>query len=454
MRYNVHYIYVYVSSIIFHIHCVPPATRLPNYPTTRYPRGSSVTTLVQGLCPLDWIGLITGKPVCRKQKHIHAHIYIIDTYFRYVSIGRLSLCMYSMAEYNDTMNESITHKKHKKSNKKHKKHRNTYDEEHAGVSLINTNNIPATTTQLKSESIVSTCLYTTAVTIHIHLYPNQLNNIHHSVVQHINTQYIMQYNNDIDGTILSYSDIQYNSNTGTILYDRPHINFSLNCTILLYKPVVGCIIHGTVNKITNDYISCLMYNTFNITINYNSIPPAYKYNHTTNQWIYNNQYIIQLDAVLQLHIVDIVIVNNMVALETSLRYPGTGIVVDNNVIQLSNQQLHEISNELYVPQHTAVTQSHHNNTESESGYTHDITDSANVQSSHGSYDGNTVHQSTNPYTTIQSNQLINNIQTQHTKHILGDNKQPLTKKQKLKHEKLLAKEQRRQNYLNQLKYNQ
>ena len=345
-----------------------------------------------------------------------------------------------MAEYNDMNTTTVEPKKsHKHKSKKHKKHKSKHDSDNEHTTIQHTELNTTNTTN----TLISTCMYTTQLTIHIHLFPNKLHNIQQSVIEYMN-QYILQYNTDIDAILLAYNNIHYNTQYATILYDRPHCNFTVQCSALLFKPVVGDIIQCRVNKITNDYISCLLYNIFNITIVYNNIPPSYIYDEYNNKYTYN-EHSINVDTMLQVHIIDIQHTNNILAIDASLRFAHTGIVVDSNVIELNDTQLTEPCTTQHTIQHKPpTTQLYDSNDTNE--HLQNTAKSAALQSHHTQFFGDTVHQQPNQYNAVQNNQVINNIQTQHTKRTLDSDK-PLSKKQQAKQEKLLAKEQRRQEYL-------
>jgi hypothetical protein len=121
--------------------------------------------------------------------------------------------------------------------------------------------------------------------VNIHLHPSRLVSINSGVEEELNT-YLLKYNPFLQGFILSYSDVQYNNSTGEILFDRPHINFSVQVKFLVYCLDLNSIQIGIVNRIGVDHISLLLAGVISISINQENIPHYYRYDNSTNEkWL-------------------------------------------------------------------------------------------------------------------------------------------------------------------------
>lgn len=56
------------------------------------------------------------------------------------------------------------------------------------------------------------------------------------------------------------------SQLGTISYDSFFIHIDIVASFYLFKPEVGKVLHGIVNKKSEDHVGCLVHNTFNVSL--------------------------------------------------------------------------------------------------------------------------------------------------------------------------------------------
>lgn len=102
--------------------------------------------------------------------------------------------------------------------------------------------------------------------IPIHLHPSRIGRIAHGIEEQLNL-YLLQYNDTLKGIVLSYSGVKLpSSQMGSILFERPHINFTVECTFLVLNIAPQQQLHGTVIGCAEDHISLLLSNHFPVSI--------------------------------------------------------------------------------------------------------------------------------------------------------------------------------------------
>ncbi len=111
----------------------------------------------------------------------------------------------------------------------------------------------------------SSCFRRLEVEEHVSLLPCYIGRIGDGVTEHLNRK-IMRYSNSYSGVLLAYSTPTVLQTTGKIMDEQPHLHFDIRYLAYTFKPVVGSILCGTVNKIGRDHIGCLVYQCFNASI--------------------------------------------------------------------------------------------------------------------------------------------------------------------------------------------
>lgn len=88
-------------------------------------------------------------------------------------------------------------------------------------------------------------------------------------------KYLLKYNAQVEGFVLSYQNIKFQSKMGEFLLDSPWIKFKVECDFLVFAPEIGSRMSGHVSKQSNEYISLILYGTFHVIIHKDSIPTKY-----------------------------------------------------------------------------------------------------------------------------------------------------------------------------------
>ena len=116
-----------------------------------------------------------------------------------------------------------------------------------------------------NKSAESSCFRRLDVREHLTLLPCYVGNLSEGIVEHLNAK-ILRYSSLLDGVLLSYSRPRVMQKEGKIHDEQPHIHFDLSYSAYIFRPTLGSVLCGTVNKVGTDHIGCLLYDCFNVTV--------------------------------------------------------------------------------------------------------------------------------------------------------------------------------------------
>ncbi len=111
----------------------------------------------------------------------------------------------------------------------------------------------------------SSCFRRLEVEEHLSLLPCYIGRIGDGVLEYLNGK-TMRYSECYSGVLLSYSNPTVLQTTGRIMDEQPHLHFDVRFVAYIFKPVVGSMLSGTVNKVGRDHIGCHVYRCFNASV--------------------------------------------------------------------------------------------------------------------------------------------------------------------------------------------
>ncbi|KAF9149047.1 hypothetical protein BG015_009185 [Linnemannia schmuckeri] len=107
--------------------------------------------------------------------------------------------------------------------------------------------------------------------LYIHLPPCFANKPIEGIHEQLNG-FLMRYMPQVDGVVLAHSDLKLLQTSGRIMYDSPYCHFWISVKLLVWRPVKGSTLYGTINLQSPDHIGLLLYGTFNASIPSEFIP--------------------------------------------------------------------------------------------------------------------------------------------------------------------------------------
>ncbi|XP_066140008.1 DNA-directed RNA polymerase I subunit RPA43 [Euwallacea fornicatus] len=100
---------------------------------------------------------------------------------------------------------------------------------------------------------------------HLALHPAQLKDFRRSVKEQMCNK-IGYYDHSLKGIILGFENVTILSEFGVIGMDNCYIHLDVWASFFIFQSEIGMILKGVVTRVTNNYIGCLVYNTFNISL--------------------------------------------------------------------------------------------------------------------------------------------------------------------------------------------
>ncbi|KZC05016.1 PREDICTED: DNA-directed RNA polymerase I subunit RPA43 [Dufourea novaeangliae] len=100
---------------------------------------------------------------------------------------------------------------------------------------------------------------------HFGLHPFHLTNLN-AALNEILSSNLNSYDTELKGFLLAYKNPKLLTPLGEIFYDTCFIHVDIEAEFYVFRPEVGCLLKGTINKKGLDYIGVLVHKTFNVSI--------------------------------------------------------------------------------------------------------------------------------------------------------------------------------------------
>ncbi|VDI80733.1 DNA-directed RNA polymerase I subunit RPA43 [Mytilus galloprovincialis] len=71
---------------------------------------------------------------------------------------------------------------------------------------------------------------------------------------------------ETDGVLMAYNNVKILETVGRIFDESPYIHFNVNADFIMFRPAVGCLLKGIVNKKSTYHVGCLVHQCFNASI--------------------------------------------------------------------------------------------------------------------------------------------------------------------------------------------
>lgn len=111
----------------------------------------------------------------------------------------------------------------------------------------------------------SSCFRNVLIKEHVSLLPSFVGKLSQGITEYLSSK-ILKYSSQFGGVLLCYSRPTLMNQEGRIMDEQPHIHFDVTYSATLFKPVLGSVLCGRVNKVGVDHVGCLLYDCFNVTV--------------------------------------------------------------------------------------------------------------------------------------------------------------------------------------------
>ncbi|KAG7302680.1 hypothetical protein JYU34_012631 [Plutella xylostella] len=109
------------------------------------------------------------------------------------------------------------------------------------------------------------CVYETKVIQNLALQPWCLGNLKESIKNLLDYK-IGKFDKEFDGILLSYKNLHILQNVGSIRNDNADIHFQVQADYFIFRPHVGTMLRGIVNKKSVTHLGILVHRVFNVVI--------------------------------------------------------------------------------------------------------------------------------------------------------------------------------------------
>ena len=117
----------------------------------------------------------------------------------------------------------------------------------------------------------------------LHLQPRYLGALTQGVYEQLG-KLLMLYHDDLGGVAVAFSRVALKETAGVIMADDPRIHVHVTARATVFAPPVGCLLRGTVNKLSPDHIGLLVHDAFNAAIGRAHMPADLVYDADEQVW--------------------------------------------------------------------------------------------------------------------------------------------------------------------------
>ncbi|XP_013199608.2 DNA-directed RNA polymerase I subunit RPA43 [Amyelois transitella] len=109
------------------------------------------------------------------------------------------------------------------------------------------------------------CVVEKKVTQNLALQPWCLGNLKESIKNLLDYK-IGKYDKEFNGILLSYKNLRILQNIGSIRNDNADINFQVQADYFIFRPYVGAMLKGVINRKSHTHLGILVHRVFNVVI--------------------------------------------------------------------------------------------------------------------------------------------------------------------------------------------
>ncbi|KAH3888416.1 DNA-directed RNA polymerase I subunit RPA43-like [Dreissena polymorpha] len=97
---------------------------------------------------------------------------------------------------------------------------------------------------------------------HIRLAPKYMGTIRFGIACHMSCA-LDKFNKELEGAPIAYKNTKITQRLGKIIGEQTCIHFDVDADFIVFKPSVGKILKGLINKVTKEHLGCVVHGRFN-----------------------------------------------------------------------------------------------------------------------------------------------------------------------------------------------
>jgi|SaaInlStandDraft_6_1057023.scaffolds.fasta_scaffold23917_2 DNA-directed RNA polymerase subunit E'/Rpb7 len=96
---------------------------------------------------------------------------------------------------------------------------------------------------------------------------------------------VMKYHPQINGVVLAYKKVELKDEKGVVLTDKPFVHVHISFVALAFVPQIGSIVRAEVIRVSSDHLSCLIFDTFNLSVQRRDRGEPYSFDPHVFEWV-------------------------------------------------------------------------------------------------------------------------------------------------------------------------
>ena len=107
---------------------------------------------------------------------------------------------------------------------------------------------------------------------------------------------LLKYDPSLEGIILAYKDVKPLQRTAFCYADSPYLHIPMEATFLVFRPVIGCHLPGTVTYISQSAVSLTIFDYFEANLDIADLRTNWSFEN--NQWYQNRVSFVEGDVLV------------------------------------------------------------------------------------------------------------------------------------------------------------
>ncbi|KAI8802382.1 hypothetical protein BJ742DRAFT_833393 [Cladochytrium replicatum] len=145
------------------------------------------------------------------------------------------------------------------------------------------------------------------------------------------SRFLMRYVPEVDSIVLAYSNVEPEETSARIMFDSPFLHFYVRAVFTVFRPSIGSLLLGVVNKVSPDHVGLLVHGVFNASIPANQLrPDEFRWDDEEGCWketsVHGGELKIDTGSVVRFSVADLIRANDMLTVSGTLMKENTGVV--------------------------------------------------------------------------------------------------------------------------------
>lgn len=110
------------------------------------------------------------------------------------------------------------------------------------------------------------------------------------------TELLLRYDANLNGVVLAYKDVKPVQRSAFCYADSPYLHIPMEATFLVFRPVPGCQLPGTITYISSSAVSLCVFDYFQADVDIADLKTSWTFGN--NKWFRNRENLVEGDSVV------------------------------------------------------------------------------------------------------------------------------------------------------------